>query len=388
MVRSKRFTRQKVILLIGIFLLILIGIFRSQIHQFFSLLYGVTVDKTINLTRPQQTSFNILLMGIGGGTHEGPDLTDTIIFANVNVKQNEVHMFSVPRDLWIPDLSQKINSAYATGQDKNKTGIQVSQSVIEKVTGQKLDYVFVLDFAGFVKLVDTLGGIDVDVKNTLDDYNYPVDGKEADACGHNEEDIKKYVSTVSAEMQLWDYFSCRYKHLHVPAGMNHMDGQTALEFVRSRHGVGAEGSDFARSQRQQLVISAVRDKALSLGIILNPVKMLEMYNIIKDNIDTNIPNDKIDDFIKLAERMKNGKIKSYVLDMGDTAQKRYGLLINPPISEKYGNAWVLASRDGSDNFLEIHQYITCLINDKDCTVGENSIIEITPTPNIQETTKR
>lgn len=381
MVKETKLHKKNVLLLAGIILLILIGIFRNQINTLFGIFYGVTIDKAINLTKPQKDTFNIALFGIGGGGHDGPNLTDTIILANVNVKQNKVHLFSIPRDLWVPDLSHKINAAYQTGIDRNNS-LGYTKQVIEKVAGQNMDYMLILDFDGFIKLVDELGGIDVDVANTLDDYNYPIDGKEGDLCGHSEEDVKSFVATGPAEMLSWDYFNCRYKHLHVASGLNHMDGITALEFVRSRHGVGKEGSDFARSKRQQLVITALRNKAMSLGVLLNPVKLLAIYNILKDNIHTDISTDKIDDFIKLAQKLKNGQIDSNVIDVGDN--ERLGLLINPPPSQEYSFAWVLSPRVGNGNFTEIHDYIACVIKNNTCTVGEKGIY--TPTPAVSPKT--
>ncbi len=379
MVKETKLHKKNVILLVGIVLLILVGIFKSQIGALFSILYGVTVDRAINLTKPEKSSFNIALLGIGGAKHDGPELSDTIILANVNVKQTKVHMFSLPRDLWFPEASDKINSVYATAQEKNN-GISAVENMLNKIMGQKIDYVVVLDFKGFTTLVDYLDGIDVDVANTLDDYSYPIDGKEEDSCGKSDTEIKEFTATVSAETDMWDYFSCRYKHVHVEKGKVHMSGETALEFVRSRHGVGIEGSDFARSRRQQLVISAIKDKALSLGVLLNPVKLIGVYNILKDNINTNINVEKIDDFIKLANKLKDGQIQNYVIDQGDLSIPRYGLVINPPISDEYRSKWVLIPRVGNGNFSEIQKYVTCLLEDSICSVGKIGITTPTPSP--------
>lgn len=378
MVKETKLQKKNIILLLAVVLLILVGIFRHHINSLLSILYGVTIDNAINLTVKEKESFNIAVLGIGGARHDGPDLSDTIIYANVNIKQNKVYMFSIPRDLWIPGDRDKINAIYANAKRDNN-GISSVEAVLEYVTGQKIDYVLVLDFIGFVKLVDHLGGIEVDVAQTLDDYRYPIEGLEDDSCGKTEEDIKAFTATASAEQELWDYFPCRYKHLHVEKGLNHMDGQLALEFVRSRHGVGSEGSDFARSRRQQLVISALRDKAFSLGVILNPVKLVGVYNILKENIDTNIDIDKIDDFIKLAGKLQNGEINSYVLDEGDGVT-RYGLLKHPGISEEYRLKWVLIPRIGNGDFSEIREYIACIIEGGKCSIGKSGILYPSPTP--------
>lgn len=377
MVKETKLQKKKILLLIAVIVLIVIGIFRNQLTALFSIFYGVTIDKAIHLTVREKESFNIAVLGIGGAKHDGPDLSDTIILANVNIKQNKVHMFSIPRDLWVPSAKDKVNAIYAEAK-KEENGIYAVEDMMYKITGQKIDYVVVLDFEGFTKLVDHLGGIEVDVVKTLDDYHYPVEGKEEDSCGKTSEEIDTFISTNSAETDLWDYFPCRYKHLHVESGLRQMNGQEALEFVRSRHGVGSEGSDFARSRRQQLVIKALRDKAFSLGVILNPVKLIGVYNILKENIDTNINIEKIDDFIKLANKLKEGQIENYVIDEGNAVDE-FGLLTHPPISKQFRNKWVLTPRTGDGNFAEIQLYVKCNIGENKCLVGENGLISPTPT---------
>lgn len=374
MVEKKSLTRKKIIILSGVVLLIFIGIFRVQIAQVATFLFGVTIDKTIDLVKKDR-SFNILLMGKAGGTHDGPELTDTIIFANVDVGKNKVNMFSIPRDLWIPELKAKVNSSYQRGL-KNDKELEVARDTIEKVTGQKIDYVLVLDFEGFTKLVDYLNGIDVAVENSFVDNEYPVAGKEDDTCGKLDEELEA-LATASSQLEA---FPCRYETIQFQHGNQEMDGATALKFVRSRHGTNGEGSDFARSKRQQQVISAVKEKVFSLGVILNPVKVIGIFNIVKDNIDTDINIEKVDDFIKLANKMKNGQIKSYVVDDGNKSDERYGLLKNPQISSEYSYQYVLIPRRGNGDFTEIHEYIKCIIDEKDCLVGESTLIIRTPTP--------
>lgn len=377
MVKETKLQTKNLLLLTAVIVLILIGIFRNQINTLFGILYGVTIDKAIHLTQPQKESFNLLLMGIGGGKHDGPNLTDTIILANININTKKVSMFSIPRDLWIPDAHDKINAIYAYAQ-KSDTGLNAAKDAILNVTGQSVDYVVVLDFEGFIKLVDYLGGIDVNVERTFQDYEYPISGEEENTCGKNEDELKA-LATASSQLEA---FPCRYKTISFTKGTATMNGQTALEYVRSRHGNNGEGSDFARSKRQEIVISALKDKAFSLGVILNPVKLVGIYNILKANINTNINPDKIDDFIKLAQKLKEGVIKSYVIDQGNESEKRFGLLINPPITEEYAFKWVLSPRIGNGNFTEIRQYVSCSILSQDCFVGEEGIIIPTVSPKV------
>lgn len=340
------------VLILGIFLI-------SKLFTLSSVLFQVVINKKIELKK-EDDHVNLLLLGRGGARHDGPNLTDTIIFASLDTKNKKVTLVSIPRDLWVPQLNSKINAAYADGEEKRKGGGLIeAKSVVSKITGQNIDYGIVIDFSGFVRAVDMIGGVDVKVDRSFDDYEYPAEGKEDDLCGHSEQEIKDYTATESAELELQKYFSCRYEHVHFDAGLNHMDGQTALKFVRSRHATGAEGTDFARSQRQEKVIQAVKDKVFSLDTILNPAKLFGLYDTLKSSIDTNIPTSQFDDFIKLARDMKKAQIKSGVIDIGD--ENREGLLIHPEISSEYRYEWVLIPALGVQNYAGIQKYINCTV---------------------------
>src|SRR3989344_1961088 len=157
---KKNLQKYKYYLLVGVVLLFFVGIFQNQIRQIGSFILGVTIDKTIDLIE-RDNSFNILLMGKPGGEHDGPDLTDTIIFSRVDIKSKRVDLISLPRDLWVESQDRKINSVFANGQLDGGRGIKVARNVIEEVTGKKVDYVLVVDFTGFEKFIDALGGIEV-----------------------------------------------------------------------------------------------------------------------------------------------------------------------------------------------------------------------------------
>ena len=313
---------------------------------------------------------NILLLGIGGGTHDGPNLTDTIILVSLNPKKNDVTLVSIPRDLWIPNLNEKINTAYQIDLDQNPSnGLNEAAKIITKVTGQPIQYSFRMDFQGFEKAIDLLGGIDINVPDTLDDYYYPIQGQSKSTCGHSALEIQQFTSTDSAEFDNWQFFSCRYMHLHVEKGLEHMDGQLALEYVRSRHASGSEGTDFARSRRQQLVIEAVKNKVFSLGTLLNPIKLTQLFGIFKDSIDTNISQSDIPLFINVFNELKKAKIHSAIIDFGDLTTGRPGLLVTGPVSSEFGYAYVLIPRIGNGNFSEIQQYIKCEITIGNCKVA-------------------
>jgi LCP family protein required for cell wall assembly len=366
MVRIKQF-----LLVIGIILLILFGKLVFNAAKYIPVLYGLVFQKTISVKTTADNKVNILLLGTGGGSHDGPNLTDTIIFASIDPASKSATLISLPRDLWVPEVHGKINSAYANAEDEKKgSGLTLAKATVGHILNQHIDYGFRIDFSGFVKAIDLLGGVDVTVDNTLDDYAYPVEGKEDDTCGLSEDEIaSRSAQIASSSATEGAQFPCRYEHLHIPKGLQHMDGTTALKFVRSRHALGAEGSDFARSKRQQKVIEAVKAKVFSAGTFLNPIKLTQLYDTFKDSIDTDISQEEYDDFIKLAQKMKSGKITSAVIDT-EPQPNGESLLYNPTergedLTPYYG-AWVLIPTDGNGNYSGIQSYVACLTNSKLC----------------------
>lgn len=357
---------KKVLIIFLILLLIVVGKITIEAVKISPFLFQLIFTKDINLNKSDD-HLNILLLGIGGGTHEGPDLTDTIIFASIDMNKNKVILASIPRDLWSTDLNAKINSAYSGGEGIRKGGgIILAGSAVSKILNQPIDYTVRIDFNGFVKALDILGGLDVNVNKSFDDYEYPISGKEDDLCGHTQDEVP-LLATASSQLEA---FPCRYTHIHFDKGLQHMDGKTALEFVRSRHAIGEEGTDFARSKRQEIIIKALKDKLFSLQVLANPIKVIGIYSTIKDSIDTNIEQDELDDFIRLAKKMENLKVESAVLDYGDELTGRPGLLINPPISQEFNYAWVLIPRIGNGNFSEIQKFVKCEIERGNCTVSQ------------------
>ncbi len=349
----------------AIVILFLLSLFK--VAKVSSFLFQLFFTHGVNL-KQVNGKVNILLLGAGGANHDGPNLTDTMIFASLDVEKEKVTLLSIPRDLWVPDLNGRINTAYSNAESQQKGGgILVVQAVVKKIMNQSIDYTVKIDFSGFVKAIDLLGRINVNVENGFDDYKYPIDGKENDLCGHNENDLA-FLATASSQLEA---FPCRYKHIHFDQGMQKMNGETALEFVRSRHAEGMEGTDFARSKRQEEVITAVKTAALSLNVLLNPSKIIGLYSTVKNSIDTNIKEDEFDDFIRLAGKMNKAKIQSAVLDYGDDQTGRPGLLIHPEISSLYNNEWVLIPRIGDNNYQEIQSYVTCEINSSDCPISKN-----------------
>lgn len=332
-------------------------------------------NKEIELEKEEkQGTINILLLGIAGGNHDGATLTDTIMFAHIDPQNNKAVLVSLPRDLWAPVLASKINTAYEFGQQKRKGGgLTLAKATVADMLNQPVHYTFRIDFSGFVHIVDQLGGFDIDVERAFDDYNYPIPQKEKDLCGKTEEELKLFESTASASptiIPLSEVFSCRVEHIHFDKGIVRMDGETSLKFVRSRQALGEEGTDFARSRRQQKVLVALRDKVLSVGVLLNPFKLIQLSQTLGRSIDTDIKTEELDDMVKLAQRMKGAKVKSIVIDQGDEEKRRPGLLLHPWITEEYKNQWVLTPRVGNGNFSEIQDHVACELTNDVCPITQ------------------
>lgn len=370
--------RRKRPLILIVIIVVILAIFIAKTASVYPFLFQLVFNRGVSLKQTADSRVNILLLGIGDLNHDGTNLTDTIILASLDPKNNKVTLISIPRDLWFPDLTmgvKKINGAYAYGEAVKKGGgLPLAEAAIGKITGQSIDYGIRIDFSGFVKAVDEIGGLDINVNNTFDDYQYPIDGKEDDSCGLPQEEIQQFIATDSAEADLPLEFPCRYKHLHFDKGLNHMNGETALEFVRSRHATGLENGDFARSKRQEKVITAFKNKVLSAQTLINPGKIISLFNTLKGSIDTDIQQGDYDDFIRLATKMRGAKITSTVIDIGDITTQRSGLLTEDSILSGDLYLSVLIPRIGNGNFSEIQNYISCEINKGNCSVLP------TPTP--------
>ncbi len=337
---------------------------------------------------------NVLLLGIGGGNHDGPNLTDTIMLASLDRATNDVTLVSIPRDLWTVDSNGnggKINRMYAVGQevDNPKDGLFLASQTVTQVTGQPIQYAFRLDFDGFTKVINLLGGIDVQVERTLDDYAYPIEGKEDDTCGYTPDQLKEFAAQIaSGSADDTAIFSCRYMHLHVDKGLQHMDGDLALRFVRSRHAAGPEGTDFARSHRQQLVIEAVRNKIFSIGTLTDINKLMGLYNIVQSSIDTNIPQNTIPEWVDILRGMQKTAIHTAVIDFGDSDTGRYGLLDLAPIEAQYNYGSVLIPRLGGTDYSEIHAFVTCELATGNCPIGPTPFASPEPTATPSGTLKQ
>lgn len=210
--------------------------------------------------------FNLLVLGYGGGTHDGADLTDSILVYSVPLDGGEASQVSVPRDLWIESPAgtgyyRKVNAAYAAavadGASPRKAAALASKS-IGAALGVPIHGWLTVDFDGFRDLVDALGGVDVEVQRSFT-ARYP-----------RSDDPAK---------------DARWKMVRFRKGQQHMDGQRAIAYARARYADGPEGSDFARAARQQRLVSAIKSRLFSPAGLL---RGFAVTGAVEDDVRTNL----------------------------------------------------------------------------------------------------
>jgi LCP family protein required for cell wall assembly len=233
---------------------------------------------------------NILLLGIDEREDQyGPWRTDTMIVLTIDPENKTAGILSIPRDLWvtIPGYSEnRINTAHYTGDLKKYPGggPVLAIKTVQRNLGITIHYYVRVNFSGFVEALDTIGGVDINVEKEIDDPLYP-----DNAYG--------------------------YDPLYIPAGLQHMDGELALKYARTRHG----GSDFDRLRRQQQVIMAVRDKILRFEML--PELLLRLPDLLKtvgDSVQTDLQLNEMLNLVQLASEIDEDHIKTAVIDSSVT----------------------------------------------------------------------
>ena len=255
---------------------------------------------------------NFLLLGINGGGGSGDDLTDSMIFVSLNRFSGKAVLISLPRDLWIPSIQAKINTTYHYG------GFDLTKKVVGEVLGQNIDHVAVLNFDSFKEIVDSLGGVEVEVLEGFDDFFYPIKGKENDLCNGDKE------------------YNCRYEHLHFDAGAQLMDGERALKFVRSRNAEGDEGTDFARSLRQQQLLKALKGTVVSQKLYFKPKKAMEIIRTVQIAVETDFPESRYGSLLLFISKVNLEGLKPASVDES--------LLVHPKTHSS--KQWVLIPKTG------------------------------------------
>jgi LCP family protein required for cell wall assembly len=252
----------------------------------------------------QDDRVNILLLGIDSRPTESIARSDTMILVTIDPSAKTAGMLSIPRDLYvyIPGYGEdRINKAYFFGEkdDYPGGGPALAMKTIQETLGVPIHFYAQVDFQGFRDAVDTLGGIDIYVPETIDDPNFPDD----------------------------DF---GYDPLYIEAGQHTLNGHDALRYARTRV---TPGSDFSRAWRQQAVLFAIRDKALQLNMVS---KVPELWSTMDNTVETNLQLVDIVELSQLAREIDPDNIKTAVIDQKMTIDHRTetGALVLLPVEDK------------------------------------------------------
>jgi LCP family protein required for cell wall assembly len=248
-------------------------------------LKSVDINQALGGDRPTKIdngSENILVLGsdtragsnkkLGGGTDDGSARSDTAMIVHVYEGHKKASVVSIPRDTLIdrpactdtkgtryPAAAQVMfNSAYSTG------GAACAVKTVESLTGIRMDHYLEVDFRGFQKLVDDLGGVPVTTTKAIHDPQ---------------------------------------SHLDLPAGTHTLDGGQALGLVRTRHGVG-DGSDLGRIQLQQAFVKALLDQVEKVGVLSNPKKLYDLADTATKAVTTDSDLGTVNSLADFANGLK------------------------------------------------------------------------------------
>jgi len=308
---------------------------------------------------------NILLLGIGGPGHEGPDLTDTILVASIDPIQKQTALLSIPRDLYVKTPSggsSKINSIYAnakygvlnrvskptadTQAQAQKAGIDAIENTVTQTMGIPMHYYVVVDFAAFKQAVNTVGGIDVNVTTQLYDASVAWEN-------HN----NPVIAAV---------------------GLDHMDGNQALLYARSRHG-SARG-DFDRTERQRQLIMALKTKVLSAGTFANPVKVSQLIDAFGNNVSTDLAINDVMRLYDIGKGIDESKVQS--IGLADPPNELVTTGASPD------NQSIVLPKAGLYNYAAIQSYVRNTLKDSFLASENASVVVLNGTSQAGLATKK
>lgn len=273
---------------------------------------------------------NFLILGNPGEGNNAPFLTDTIMLASLNPVDKKIFFFSIPRDLYVrigdSQSFAKINSLYELGLKQNPSSpAQYSIKAVENITGQKIDYFAAIDLAAIKKIVDDLGGLNVNASETVNDPRFPT-------TSHG------------------------YETFYVEKGWRYFDGELASKYLRTRH---SPNGDFDRMRRQQDIVEAFRKKIFGLNLFWDFPKLLKTYSDLENHIATNMDIDEMKPIYRVVKEIPAENLIYKVLN----ADQENGLMTtaNMPL----GNglvASIVEPRAGLENYEEIQEFIADTIN--------------------------
>jgi len=256
-------------------------------------------------------SLNILVLGsdsrsgkenasLGGGDSSGAR-SDTAMVVHIDQGRTTATVVSIPRDTLVTRPScptssggttsvayhAMFNSAYSVG------GPVCAVKTVESITGVRMDHYIEIDFSGFAKLVNAVGGVDVTTDEDIDDDK---------------------------------------SHLHLKAGDHHLNGKQALALARTRHGIG-DGSDLGRIGLQQKLVKALLEQVSSTNLLTSPTKLYKVADAVTGSLTTDTGLDSLGELMKLGQSLKglsSGEVKTVTMPVVTAPSDRNRVVADEP----------------------------------------------------------
>jgi len=293
-----------------------------------SLQQAVELAQTVRRTPAPWKDGAVTFLLLGTDSMEnrgGPVLTDTMLLASLKKDGPTLNLYSIPRDVWSDTYKTKINALYRYGAERYPNEPErFTREVLAELTGVTPQYTVVLDMTTVQELIDAVGGVEVVVLEGFTDPLFPRE----DVDVRVERDPKKLYKTVTFE-----------------PGAQRMDGLRAMEFIRSRHSTGAQGTDIARSARQQQILMALLKRLQDPSFLLsNPQLVGSLYRMYQDKFDRSLPLEEVGALgLDLRNTIQN-------LTLGQSASSVFpqdpkGVLEHPKNLAPYQNQWVYIIRN-------------------------------------------
>jgi len=251
----------------------------------FSLEPGAT-PTPVPTERPPTNRVTFLLMGVDSGHDRNHALTDTLLVVSIDTVDKTAVMISIPRDLarlpfyaggtFTPKINELLTTARLNPSKYPDGPTETLKRQIGFLVGIEIDYYAQVNLEGFERMVNLVGGVDVNNPKWIRDANY-------------------------------DWFDGTFGYSLSP-GPHHLDGRNALAYVRSRQGIG--DNDFTRARRQQEVIAALRDRMLQPSSLQ---KLPDLLRVASQTIRTDFPADQVDEYVALGKEVGGDRIRSGIV---------------------------------------------------------------------------
>lgn len=334
------FTLKRVVIIFAILVLLIGGYvggkFLWNAHKVFG---GSILDvlKSTKLKGEDVGRVNILLAGNSADDagHDGAALTDSIMLLSIDTKHNKAFILSIPRDLWVDDGygHQKINGVYVDGESEDFSesgypsgGMGQLEKVVSENFGMTINYYGLINYQALRQSVDAVGGVDITIKSD-------------DPRGIYDPNID---------------WSTKGPLVKLSNGTHHLDGREALNLARARgdayNSYGLAGSDFDRTENQRKLLIALKNKAISAGVLANPAKLASLSDAVGSNVKTDFKTEELRRLYEIMKEINSNNIQS--LSLNDADGKNLLMSYSAP-----GGQSALIPAAGLDDFSDIQAFL-------------------------------